>query len=170
MKGLVELLKGKIWLESKPGEGSRFIFTFPYKSVVATNTPNESQFLQEEEILSGKILIVEDDYYNAEYIKELLYEHNVSFLYAETGKEAIKIAAGGQIDVVLLDIRLPDMEGYEVAGVIKRQNPEIRIIAQTAYASSADKQKALDSGCDDYISKPLNRELLLLKLSKLIKI
>lgn len=167
VKGLVELLSGKVWLESEPGKGTKFSFTFPYKTVLTRGNHQEDQQQHEFEF-SGKILIVEDDFYNAEYIREILQENQVETFYAENGKDAMEMIMTNTPDLVVLDVRLPDILGYEVASFIKREKPAVKIIAQTAYASESDKQRAIQSGCDDYISKPIKRDLFLSKISRLL--
>lgn len=169
VKGLLGLLGGKIWLESeienlssgKPG-GTTFYFSFPmqiakspYQIQIPIVQPNEYHFTNKT------ILVVEDNRYNTAFIKEILSDTGLNIIYAENGNEAIQIATSQSLDLVLLDIRLPDITGYEVARQIKQQKPDLKIIAQTAYAAHNDKQKAFEAGCNDYISKPLNRILLL---------
>jgi PAS domain S-box-containing protein len=166
-RGLVSLLGGEIFLDSEPGKGSTFSFTFPYKLV----QPTHKEFLLAEEpeiykFTDKTILLVEDEVYNAEYIKEVLVDTGLNILLAETGTEAIQIAASQSVELVLMDIQLPDMDGYQAAKQIKLQNPTLKIIAQTAYAAVSDKQKALDAGFTDYISKPIKVELLLSMLNK----
>ena len=113
----------------------------------------------------GTILIVEDDRYNAIYLKEILSAFNFKVLHDEFGLEGIQTAINQHIDLVLMDIRLPDINGYEATRQIKKVKPNLNIIAQTAYASVADKQKALEAGCNDYLSKPIKRDELLSCLS-----
>ena len=104
------------------------------------------------------ILIVEDDMFNVEYLTELLSETNHIILHTAYGKKAVDISTTQDIDIVLMDIRLPDIDGYEATRQIKRQKPKLKIVAQTAYAAPADRQKALDAGCDEYISKPIAKD------------
>ena len=91
----------------------------------------------------------------------ILSESGINALFTDHGAEAVKIATTIDVDMVLMDIQLPDIDGYEATRQIKKVKPNLLIIAQTAYASAIDRQKALDSGCDDYISKPIKREFLL---------
>jgi signal transduction histidine kinase/CheY-like chemotaxis protein len=169
VKGLVELLNGQIKVESELGKGSTFTFAFPYNSVTLNKDRNEESHRDQNTYIKGTILIVEDDFYNAEYIKEILEEYDVKTFYAGNGKDAFRITKEQSPDLVLLDIRLPDISGYELAKQIRKEKPGIKIIAQTAYASASDRQKAIHAGCDEYISKPLKNADLVSKMSKLLK-
>jgi PAS domain S-box-containing protein len=174
VKGLVNIMGGRVWLESvlenlaegRPG-GTTFYFSFPVKVVRSvtreTIIPDE---VREYYFPDRTILLVEDDPFNAAYIREILSGTGLKIIYTEYGYEGIKIALNQPVDLVLLDIRLPDMNGYEVLHQIKQQKPSLKIIAQTAYAAHDDRQKAFDAGCIDYISKPLKRGLLLSMINK----
>jgi PAS domain S-box-containing protein len=162
VKGLIELLGGKIWLESQPGIGSKFYFTFPYKIGLKIQ-----EKISREKDLAGHrfenkiLLIVEDDVYNSAYLKEILADTGFTILQSEFGKNAIEITNEHQVDIILMDIRLPDMEGYEATRIIKSKKPHIKVIAQTAYATEKDRQKSFESGCDEFISKPIKKNKLL---------
>ena len=113
------------------------------------------------------VLIIEDDLFNTKLLFKALSVTKVKYLHAIDGNSAIEIFRNTpEIDLVLLDIRLPDINGYDVANKLLKIKPEINIIAQTAYASDDDKRKCLANGCCDYISKPISREDLLEKMDK----
>ena len=170
VKALVNLLGGKVFLKSEPGEGSTFSFTIPYKpSQLLLHQTSIVETITNGNFIGKTILVVEDDYYNAEYIREILSAIGLNILQAENGKQAIEISQSKPIDLILMDIRLPDIDGYEVTRQILKYKTYSKIVAQTAYAAHDEKQKALDAGCVDYISKPTKREVLLSLLNKHIK-
>ena len=107
------------------------------------------------------ILITEDQDSNFLLLEVLMEIWGINTLRATTGQEAVDICEYNKdIDLVLMDIRLPDFNGLEATKIIKKDNPELPIIAQTAYAITGDREKALDAGCDEYISKPIRKEQL----------
>jgi CheY-like chemotaxis protein len=112
------------------------------------------------------ILVVEDEEFNRIYFEELLYQIKCKVIVANNGLEAIEICEKNKsIDLVLMDIKMPLMNGYEATKKIKEIRPDLPIIAQTAFALLGDKRKSLDNGCDDYIAKPVKKDALI----KLIK-
>jgi PAS domain S-box-containing protein len=160
-KGLAIILGGKINLDSKPEKGSTFSLEIPY----IYNTVIENVSKKSIENLSitrtGKILIAEDDDVNYYYIKTLLKKKKVEILRARNGREAVdKCLAIPEIALVLMDIKMPQLDGFEATKLIKQRRKDIIIIAQTAYAMEADKINAIKNGCNDYISKPVEAEEL----------
>ena len=167
VKALVQLLGGTIKLESLPQRGSTFSFTINFETVKPSwQKPIISQEKTNYSFPNKTILIVEDDFYNAEYLREILKNKGMNIFHSAYGKEAIEIALNNHIDMILMDIQLPDMNGYEVTHEIHKQKPLIKVIAQTAYASNDEKQKALAAGCINYISKPTKKNMLLAMIEK----
>ena len=170
VKALVELLGGKISLKSAPGKGSTFSFFINYNPVKIPSHVAADETDKDAYRFPGKsILIVEDDPYNAEYIKEVLIDSELVVLLAESGIDAIETSLSRNIDLVLMDIRLPDISGFEATSQIRNKKPDLKVIAQTAYAAQEDRQKAFDAGCIDYLSKPINPDSLMEMLNKYLK-
>jgi PAS domain S-box-containing protein len=156
-----ELLGGKIRLESKKGKGATFYVTIPYKPTDKKKLGND------ERIISGKstkklILVAEDEEVNYLYIDALLLdliETDCTILHAKNGKDAVEICKKNPgIDFVLMDLKMPVLNGFEAARLIRELRPDLPIVALTAYTTCADKEKALAAGCDDFISKPITEE------------
>lgn len=112
-----------------------------------------------------KILIAEDERTNYLFLEALLKRTNAILIWAETGKTALEaVQKDSAIDLVLMDIKMPEMNGYEATHEIKKIRPQLPIIAQTAYALAGEKEKILSAGCDDYLSKPIMGKVLLEKI------
>ncbi len=156
--GIVQLMGGRIWLESVINEGSVFYFTIPYNPVLTSIHTYESKREQrmERPLFHGrKILIAEDEPNNYILMEKLLKNSGTNVLWAQTGVETVDIVkANPDIDLVLMDIRLPGMNGLEASRKIRKFNTKLIIIAQTACAMDEDMQLCLMAGCNDYISKP----------------
>ncbi|MBN1251479.1 MAG: PAS domain S-box protein, partial [Bacteroidales bacterium] len=157
-----ELLGGKISLISKKGEGTTFFISIPYKPAnitdlninISDNLEFNKQYI---------VLIVEDEEVNCLYIETLLenINPNIKTIHAINGEEAVEICKiNNEIDIVLMDIKMPKMNGYQATKLIKEFKPDLPIIAQTAYSTSEDKAHAFSVGFDEFITKPISEESL----------
>jgi PAS domain S-box-containing protein len=169
-KGLIDIMGGTIYVESEKGKGSSFYFTIKYeKSGGSKKNPGliSQKSLLGDRLKSVNVLIAEDDDSAFFYFQELLKKKCNKIYHAKSGEEAVDLCKNNaSINLVLMDIKMPDIDGFEATRRIRKFNKEIIIIGQTAYALVGDKQKVLDAGCNDYITKPIDKNLLLTILAK----
>jgi signal transduction histidine kinase/CheY-like chemotaxis protein len=158
-KAFVNLFGGEIWVESEPSGGSVFCFTLPIRK------DGKSMFKRHQKInvpmdfnwKDKVILVAEDVTTNFLLIKTALKRTGVTLLWAKNGKEAVdECKKDQQIDLVLMDVRMPVMSGFEATPLIRKMRPELPVIAQTSYAMDGDREKSMEAGCTDYIAKPFN--------------
>ncbi|MCX6287702.1 MAG: PAS domain S-box protein [Bacteroidetes bacterium] len=158
-KNLMSLLNGDIRLESEAGQGATFFITLPLTTIASTEVPKPAQKQMPEYsgILANKtVLVVEDEESNYFLLERILRRTGANVVWAKNGIDAITMAGMGNIDLVLMDVRMPVMDGYEATGEIRKFNKTIPIIAQTAYALKGEKERSIAAGCDGYISKPID--------------
>lgn len=172
-KGLVDLMGGEFGFDALFTEGRLLFFTIPY---LPASYVSEEKALPDEPILEypdwkGNVfLIVEDDFNNFLFLEQLLKKTNVGIHHLMNGKEAVEyLQAGKPADLVLMDIQMPVMDGYEATQIIRTFNRQIPILAQTANAMVEDKDKSIEVGCNDYIAKPVNKKVLIKKLISLLR-
>ena len=160
----VEMLGGTIRIESREGWGSEFYFTLPYRPTFLQQKPIPSPVNQKPIITAPfiTILIAEDDAVSRLLLKKNLTDENINTLFAVNGKEAVEMVQQHQeINIVLMDIRMPVMNGFDTTRVIKELRPDLPVIVQTAFTSKDEKDKSHEAGCDGYITKPINKVELL---------
>ena len=173
-KGYLEKMGGDIRLNSDLNKGSTFYFSIPYRTINTDKTMKNTEEIINKDTVSAKIttvLIAEDDDMNYLLLVELLSIKKLNIIRAKTGKEAIDLSLNSEYepDIIFMDIKMPDLNGYAASIEIKKHKPHIPIIVQTAYAQPGDEEKAKNAGCDAYITKPINGTELLEIFEKYIK-
>ncbi|MCX6220736.1 MAG: response regulator [Bacteroidia bacterium] len=161
VKELVRSMSGTLWLESEAGKGSCFYFSIPMVRSKEALEIEKSSHSSHHKLKDLSILIADDEQINFLYLDVLLKNSVKRIDHAYNGKDALEMASKHPYDVIFMDLNMPEMSGYDATMKIKQSYPAIPIIAQTAYASIEDREKALQAGCDDFIAKPIKKNALL---------
>lgn len=158
-KGIVSEMNGDIWVESEQGNGSTFYFTIPFVSVKQEKDIIQEELVQEVPILNDCLLIAEDEDSNYQYLMEILEDFGIEIWRAKNGKEAVEMYQdNSNINMILMDIKMPVLDGYEATRKIRMFDSNVPIIAQTAFVLGDERIQALEAGCTDYIPKPFKKE------------
>ncbi|NOR28775.1 MAG: PAS domain S-box protein [Lutibacter sp.] len=162
-KKFVELFGGKIWIDSN-AKGTTINFTIPYiksKLPIITSVVEEQKPALQVKDKELTILVAEDEEYNMMFINELFSKTNFKLIEADNGKKAVELSQSNpEIDLVLMDIKMPIMDGNEAMKLIKKDRPKLPIVALSAFAMESDKKIALEKGFDAYLTKPIDKKLL----------
>ena len=168
---LTEMLGGTIQVRSELNQGSTFSVTLPL--VQANNIPKSlielHDILEEVDWSDYTLLVAEDEEMNFLFLQEALRSTSIKIIWARNGTEAIDMVKKHKIDVVLMDVKMPDMDGYESSGFIKGINPDLPVIMQTAFAFNDEAEKQNKKFYDDFLTKPINRKHLIGALSRFLK-
>ena len=172
-KSYVAMLGGTIKVESVEGKGSKFSFTLPYKPAHELDIAQQPHPVAEnlaEAVRDITVLIVEDDAMSTLLLTRNLKSADITILTAINGEKAVEqVRQHPEIDLVLMDIKMPVMNGFDATRLIKEQRPGLPIIVQSAFTSKEDKIKATEAGADSFITKPINKTELLQLVAKLLK-
>ena len=170
-KSLIDLLNGKIWVESEENKGSSFFFKIPYlpfDEKIENENIIKTKLLPEVDFGGKSILVAEDEDSSYLFIEKSLRKTNANLIRAFNGEEAVNILKDNNIDLILMDMQMPVMNGYRATQIVKKINKNIPVIAQTAFAMAEQKEKIFKIGCDDYLAKPLNSNELINTILKYI--
>lgn len=170
-KSYAEMLGGEITVSSEVGLGSTFTFSIPYTKQLVKESDAKGNINKETQTALGNlsVIIAEDDEASKMYFEAIFKNEFKNITYTKTGKETIdKCRKHPETNIILMDIKMPGMNGYDATREIRKFNSDVIIIAQTAFGLSGDREKAIEAGCNDYIAKPIKKEELIEKIEKFL--
>ncbi len=168
-KNIINLLNGTIWVESEPERGSAFYFTIPFhtKDNEIVKDAEKKTIIDKDFDWSDKtILIAEDEESNYRFLEMILKNTKIKIFRAENGKEAIEKSKENNFDLVLMDVKMPILDGLEATRIIKSNNSKIPVVSVSAYSSKEDINLSINAGCEEHLSKPIQRQKLLITIKK----
>ena len=165
--GLAEVMNGSMRVESSPGSGSVLFLTIPYEVPFSTGIPDEKE--KSFSMAAMTILVAEDEDYNYELLEILLSKKAKKIIRAYNGAEVINLLEIQKPDLILMDLKMPVMDGYEATLRAKEIYPDLHIIALTAYTQPEEERRAMDAGCSAFISKPIRNQDLIETIKRSIR-
>lgn len=178
-KKLTKLLGGSLTVKSQAGKGTVFTLLIPIKIAETVRELSAGDYCDKsenihtdsmKEQISGRVLVAEDSHANQMLVKTLLERIGLEVVIAEDGKIALSMVLSESFDLVLMDIQMPNMDGYEATKAIRENGIDVPVVALTAHAMKGDDEKCMAAGCDDYLSKPLDRQKLNYIINKYLSI
>jgi PAS domain S-box-containing protein len=171
-KKITEIMHGTLTLDTEQEHGCTFYFTIPVEIDGEPSDLNKEVKVNELQVnLAGKtILVAEDDHFNMELLKALFRNTEAVLIEAQDGFKAVDLFRENKVDLVLMDLKMPHMDGYNATKIIKSINQNIPVIAITAYALSQDKPRAFEAGCDAIVTKPVDSKILFNEIKKYLKL
>ncbi len=160
-KNLVKLMGGEMWVESNVNEGSSFFFTLPHVSEKAVEEASIPFSNKTYNWSNKRILVAEDEALNWMFIREMLGKTGAEIIRAENGNEAVSKARDEEPDAILMDIKMPGINGIEATRQIRVFDREVPVIAQTAYVMAEEKEESIKAGCNYFVTKPLDRTMIM---------
>ncbi len=163
VKAYIDKMNGQLWFDSEVGVGSTFYFSIPYFSVKPSdNSILKKKTTPQDKLETPLILIAEDDSDSISLLKKFLKNEDLSIIHTDNGLDTVRIVnETPNLSLVLMDIKMPGLNGFEATRRIRQTNKSLPIIAQTAFALEGDKEKAMAAGCNGYISKPIDQKELI---------